>query len=184
MSRQAWLLVSLLVGCGGTDTTPAQESSEVAENASKAEVEVAGEVAAAEDGAKTEWDAFGTLSETGEVMSAAALLDDPAPHVGKTLAVEGRVADVCQKAGCWMVVTDGDRNMRVRMKDHGFAVAKDGTGRDCRVHGEVVEIEVDPATVAHFKSESAKPEEMPEAALPEDAKVTYELIASAVQLKR
>ena len=177
MLRLGGLCLALLVGCGGASTaTPAVDAPEPEPKAAPVD----------EGAAKADkgWDAFGDAAQQGESVTVAKLLDDPSSFVGKPLAVEGRVADVCQKAGCWMVVTDGARNMRVRMKDHGFSVAKDGAGRDCRVHGEVVEIAVDPETVAHFKSESAKPEVMPEAALAEDAKVTYELVASAVQLKR
>ena len=124
------------------------------------------------------------MRDDGEVVTAASVLAAPADFVGRPLSVEGRVADVCQKAGCWMVVTDGDKTMRVRMKDHAFSVAKDSTGKTCRVQGEVVALDVDPDTIAHFKGESAKPEVMPENDLPEDAKVTYELVASAVRMQQ
>jgi hypothetical protein len=130
------------------------------------------------------WDGFGGTLVADHIVTASTLLDDPKAFLGQTVVVEGRVADVCQKAGCWMVVTDGGRNMRVRMKEHGFSVAKDGTGRDCRVQGEVVALPVDPETVAHFKGEAARPEVMPESALPAGAEVTYELVASAVHLRR
>ena len=175
MVRLGMICLVGMMGCGGAATSMPDAPSGAVEGVDQGE---------APEAADPSWDAFGTVEQEGDVVAVAALLDDPASFVGKSLAVDGRVADVCQKAGCWMVVTDGARNMRVRMKDHAFSVAKDGAGRDCRVHGEVVALEVDPETVAHFESESAKPEVMPEAALPEDAKVTYELVASAVKLKR
>ena len=99
----------------------------------------------------------------------------------KTLVVEGRVADVCQKAGCWMVIEDQGRTMRITMKDHAFSVAKDGAGSDCQVHGTVIQKALDPETVAHLESESVNVEAMPEKKA-EDGQV-YEIVASGVRMR-
>jgi hypothetical protein len=133
---------------------------------------------------KAEWETYGTELGVSEVVQAKAVLDAPNDFVGKPLTVVGEVADVCQKAGCWMVVTDGDnRSMRVRMKDHGFAVAKDCTGAQARVQGEVIEKKIERKEVEHFASEAAKPDAAPDKDM-QEGEVTYELIASAVQIKR
>lgn len=129
------------------------------------------------------WSTYGADVTMSEVTPVATVLDTPDQFVGKTVLVEGQVADVCQKAGCWMVVSDGKRTMRMTMKDHAFSVAKDGTGATCRVEGQVVAKAVDPKTVAHFKGESARPDVAPEAERT-GAAMTYELVASGVQLKR
>lgn len=173
--RATVLSALFLAACG---TSPAPEAApNHAEAPAPAEAEVASAVV---DG----WETFGEPVSLTDVTLAKTLLDDPMAHVGDTLLVEGEVADVCQKAGCWMVVSDGARTMRVIMKDHAFSVAKDGTGATARIQGEVTAKGVDPETIAHYKSESAKPDAMPEANLPEGAEVTYELVASAVQLRR
>jgi hypothetical protein len=62
--------------------------------------------AAAETAAS--WQHYGAPFTSTEPIAAAALLSNPEPHVGKTVLVEGRVADVCSKKGCWMVVAAGD----------------------------------------------------------------------------
>ena len=49
-------------------------------------------------------------------------------NVGKTIAIRGTVAEVCQMEGCWMVLTDGRRSVRTTFKDHGFVVPKDLAG--------------------------------------------------------
>ncbi len=127
------------------------------------------------------WTQYGApLSESAPV-TAATLLDGPDAFVGQTIVVEGRVADVCSKQGCWMVIADGARTMRVRMKDHAFSVAKDGTGSDCRVEGKVVKMELDAETVAHFEGESRKPEAMPEKSA--TASYTYEIEATGVAMR-
>ena len=127
------------------------------------------------------WQAYGGDVATSEPVSAKTVLDSPDTYVDQAVLVEGEVADVCQKAGCWMVVTDGtQRTMRVRMKDHDFSVPKDCSGKTARITGTVVAKEIDPKDVAHFEGESAKPEVMPEKG---KTGTTYELIASAVQIQ-
>ena len=127
-----------------------------------------------------QWAKFGAPVDGKTVVPAETLLSDPKAYVGQNIVVSGRVADVCSKAGCWMVIAEGDSTMHIRMKDHAFSVAKDGAGSDCRVQGEVVEIQVDPDTVAHFASESRKPELMPENS---GKPVVYEMVASGVEFK-
>jgi len=129
-----------------------------------------------------DWANYGEVVGDGPGIAARDLLADPASFVGRSVVVEGRVADVCAKAGCWMVIAEGDKTMRVRMKDHAFSVAKDGAGSECRVSGEVVEVKVDPDTVAHYEGESRKPEVMPEKAA--TSGVTYEIVASGVAFRR
>ena len=158
--RTALLLVGLLAvggptGCGAEPAPPAVSA----------------------DG----WSTFGAPVTGRTEVPARELLAEPAAFVGKELVVTGRVADVCSKAGCWMVIAEGDQTMRVRMKDHGFSVAKDGAGSDCRVQGTVVAIEVDPETVAHFEGESRKPGLMPEKRA--EGGMVYELVASGVALR-
>ena len=124
---------------------------------------------------------FGAAFTTEQVLPVATLLADPASYVDRTLRIEGRVADVCQKAGCWMVLTDGERSVRILMKDHSFAVAKDAAGSIAQVEGVLTAKTVDPEEAAHFESESANREAIPEADA-EPGGLIYELIASAVAL--
>ncbi len=161
------LVVSaLLIGCGAN---------------SEPEVAAAPEVKAPEAAPAAGPEHFGAPFAVTESIQAAALLDDPAAQVGKTIKVEGRVADVCQKAGCWMVISDENRTMRVLMKDHEFSVAKDGTGAWATIEGTVVEKANDKAEAEHYASEAAKPELGPEATAGEKK---FELVATAVELKR
>jgi len=115
-------------------------------------------------------------------IKASDFLADPATHVDKTILVEGTVADVCQKKGCWMVLAEGDKSIRVLTKDHGFAVAMDSTGQTCRIEGVVKAKEIKADEVAHFESESANKDLIPEKKV--KGKMTYELVASSVQILR
>jgi hypothetical protein len=168
------ILVALLsfVACG-TPETPVVASPAVEGAAAPAAAPAA---AAGEEH-------FGTPFTQTASVKAKDLLADPKAKVGQTVLVEGRVSDVCQKAGCWMVITDDASNgamMRVRMKDHGFSVAKDASGTMARVEGVVVEKPADAEEAAHFKSEAAKPEVQPEVA----GQSTFEIEAVAVSIQR
>ena len=117
-----------------------------------------------------------TLEKT---MPAKELLQDPDKYVGQTIRIEGTVSDVCQKMGCWMVISEEDKHMRITTKSHKFFVAKDGAGNRCHVEGEVIARELDPARTAHFESETSKDAPMPEKQAKDNK--TYEIVASSIQ---
>ena len=125
---------------------------------------------------------FGEAFTVEAVTPAADLLGDPASWVDKTVRVEGKVTDVCQKAGCWLVITDDTNHMRVRTKDHGFAVDKSGAGTTSQIEGLVVALPLNPEDVAHFVSESSEDAVIPEHKATGD--FTYEIVATAVELRR
>lgn len=132
----------------------------------------------AEDG----WTHFGNpFTVTEAPVTSIDLLADPAKYAGATIMVEGRVADVCQKAGCWLVMAEDDKSIRIRTKAHKFLVAKDGTGKVAKVEGIVRSHTVDPKRVAHYESESVNKEIIPEKQA--GTEVVYEFVATGVAFK-
>jgi len=122
---------------------------------------------------------FGAAFTLTESATVGSVLSDPDGHKGKKVRVAGEVTQVCQKAGCWMVLRDaGGETMRITTKDHGYGVNKQAAGRTAHVEGEVSVKAVDPERVAHFKSETDSKE------APEDGKsVTVEIDAAAVLIE-
>ncbi len=51
------------------------------------------------------------------------------------IKVKGKVSAVCQKKGCWMIITDGDKEIKVVFKDYSFFVPKDIAGYEVIVEG-------------------------------------------------
>jgi hypothetical protein len=156
-----WLFALTLVACssGSPETTPAVAEPVAASGASH----------------------FGAPFALASGIAAAELLADPSARVGQVVRVEGEVADVCQKAGCWMVLTDGTKNLRVIMKDHAFSVDKDAARTRAVVEGTVVEKANDPEEAKHYAEESARPEVAPEANAGERK---FELVATGVEIIR
>jgi hypothetical protein len=71
---------------------------------------------------------YGEPMPEGEAVAIAAAAADPAAHVGKPAKFSGRITEVCQKKGCWVVLEQDGQSARVMAKDHGFEVPKDSTG--------------------------------------------------------
>ena len=127
------------------------------------------------------WRTYGAPFQLAEAtLTASALLDSPAQYVGQRVRVTGDVADVCQKKGCWMVVADGERTMRVNMLDHAFGVDRQSTSGQADIEGIVTQRAVDPEHAAHLASEANHPEKMPETG----KDVVFEIEAHSVRVRR
>ena len=115
-----------------------------------------------------------------EALDANALLAEPGAYVNQSVRVHGRLADVCQKAGCWMVLADQEgRSMRVTT-GHEFFIDRDTIGDDADIEGKIERKEVEAETVEHFKSEASSPDSI----IPEEGKThTYELVATTVAIR-
>jgi hypothetical protein len=92
-----------------------------------------------------------TLEETTPLRE---VVSRPELHVGRTLLVKGRIRDVCQKKGCWMVLTDGESLMRIRFADYAFFVPKDSSGKDAYVEGRAAVEEISEKEARHYEAEA------------------------------
>lgn len=55
-----------------------------------------------------------------------------------TMLVEAKVDKVCKQKGCWMVLSDGEHNIRVTFKDYGFFVSEKLIGKSVKAQGVFV----------------------------------------------
>ena len=161
-----------------------QESEQKAQNPEPKSEEKTQDASAKKSPAETKKEAikaqdFGAPFAIEEVTKAKAVFDNPDGFVGKKVRVEGSVSDVCQKMGCWMVISEGEKSMRITTKDHKFFVAKDGAGSKCHIEGEVIARELDPERTAHFESESSKDAPIPEKEAKDNK--TYEIVATSIR---
>lgn len=74
-------------------------------------------------------------------------------HAGKPARFSGRIAQVCQTKGCWMVLEDNGRIARVMFGDHAFQIPKDSTG-PAEVHGVLSRRQLTPEQVKHLEEDS------------------------------
>ncbi len=81
---------------------------------------------------------------------------DPAAHADKVAAYSGEITQVCQKKGCWLVLSGKDGQFaRVAMHDHAFSVPKDARG-PAVVYGTLAEKVFSEAEIEHLKKDGAK----------------------------
>ncbi len=70
--------------------------------------------------------------------------------------VDGQIREVCQKKGCWMVVGDGDTEIRVTFKDYGFFIPKNAAGKGVRVKGMLKITTLSEEDARHFAEDAGK----------------------------
>lgn len=106
----------------------------------------------------TSVDADGTTY--GEPMPAAEAVDidvaaaDVGRYAGAPRAITGRITEVCQKQGCWLVLSGDNALARVFMHEHSFAVPKDAQGAAV-VFGTLSEKDNSAAFVEHLVADGA-----------------------------
>lgn len=72
------------------------------------------------------------------------------------LSVRAMVKEVCQKKGCWMILTDGKSSVRVTFKDYGFFVPKDLAGHLVVVEGVLSEEVLTEDEARHYAEDAGK----------------------------
>ena len=70
--------------------------------------------------------------------------------------VRGRIADVCQRKGCWVILQEGEDRARVRFADYGFFLPTDSSGREALVEGLLTVKTISAGTAQHYDEESTE----------------------------
>ena len=122
---------------------------------------------------------YGVPFTINDSIPAADLLADPSKYVGQTVRVAGKVSDICQKKGCWLILSAEDKHMRVMTKGHGFFVDMDKVGFNGHIEGKVIARELNPKRTEHFASEASSGAPIPEKSA---TKISYEMVASSIRL--
>lgn len=122
---------------------------------------------------------YGKSLSLTEIVSAKTFLADPSKYTDKEIRVSGKVTQICQKAGCWLVIAEGEKSMRITTKDHAFLVKKDASGVDCEVEGVVRQEKKQPEKIAHYAGETEKGKVIPENQVEGDS--IFTMVASGVR---
>lgn len=99
---------------------------------------MAGSVAASQD-----WFGQSPESEVAPVGVAEVLADSDA-LMDQPLTITGRMTDVCTRRGCWAVFEDNGDMLRVKVRDHNFAIPSELRG-PAVAHGVLSKVEISPA---------------------------------------
>ena len=76
-------------------------------------------------------------------VTIATLVSHAGDYVGKTVQVKGRITEVCQMMGCWMMLTNDDgQKVRIKVNDGDIVFPKDAAGRQAVAEGTFARIEL------------------------------------------
>jgi hypothetical protein len=117
------------------------------------------------------------LDADARPTSLAALLDNPDEYVDTAVRVEARISQVCQKKGCFMIATAGDKAVRISFRDYAFFVPTDTGGKTVTLTGTVIERELSEKQAAHFRDDAGGSDTI-------QAGRVYEIVADAVSIPR
>lgn len=123
--------------------------------------------------------AFGAPVTLTEATPLERVLAEPRAFEGKQVRVDATIADVCRKKGCWMVLGEGERTVRVKFKDYAFFVPRDASGRRVIVQGEVKAEEISEEVARHYAEEGGEPERAAEIHGPQQV---VSLVATGVEV--
>ena len=78
-----------------------------------------------------------------QAVPVGELLSKPGQYAGKIVQVKGKIAAVCQMAGCWMMLADGSGNsIRIKVDDGAIVFPKDSAGKTAIAEGKFVKIDL------------------------------------------
>lgn len=96
---------------------------------------------------------YGKPFPAGESVPVSEALADFDGHAGVAQRFSGRITEVCQTKGCWLMLEDNGQAARVMFGKHDFFIPKDTTGTAI-VHGVLERKELTPEQVEHFTGDS------------------------------
>ncbi len=113
-----------------------------------------------------------------EIHPLDTIVAKPSDYFERTLLVEAKVNEVCQKAGCWMQVEDANGKTALVRWETGcggkYAFPKDTAGERILIQGSFYPKEISPEDAEHMRQEAGGKLEVPEKG--------FEFNASAVVL--
>jgi hypothetical protein len=98
---------------------------------------------------------YGAVMPEGAATPIATALANSDQYTGKAQKFSGRVAKVCQKKGCWMVLADGETSARVMFGRDDFFIPTDTTG-SAVVYGTLAVKTLSEATAKHMAKDAGQ----------------------------
>jgi hypothetical protein len=97
---------------------------------------------------------FGAGITLSEVSDFGDVVSDPAKYSDAPVLVRGTISDVCQRKGCWLVLSEGAHRVQIRFADYAFFVPKDSRGKQAYVEGRVKAETLSEEEARHYAAES------------------------------
>jgi len=93
---------------------------------------------------------FGKPLKLKQPVAIATLLEKPGQYVGKTVQVKGKITEVCQMMGCWMMISDdAGKAVKIKVKDGEIVFPKDSAGKTAVAEGKFAKVSAAAAKEGH-----------------------------------
>jgi hypothetical protein len=96
---------------------------------------------------------------------------------GQEVATKGVIKQVCQKKGCFFMLSAGDKDIRITFKDYKFFIPKDAAGSKVQLTGVFKVKELSEDQAKHYAEDAG--------ADPDDMKMSgkeYNIVAGSVKI--
>lgn len=79
-----------------------------------------------------------------ESITVDKLMGSPDKYVNKTVQVKGKITEVCQQMGCWMMLVDADgaKAVRIKVNDGEIEFPKNASGKIAVAEGKFTKKEL------------------------------------------
>ena len=111
------------------------------------------------------------MPASGAVVTLTDAIANPAEKQQK---ISGTITEVCQKKGCFMVLTNNQQHARITFKDYGFVVPKDSAGREALVYGVLNAVTLSAERANHYEADAGREGTYT------DSVTEYSIVASSV----
>jgi hypothetical protein len=96
---------------------------------------------------------FGKPLSIKKSLSLQEAIQQPAKYQNQKVLLEGKISDVCQMKGCWLMLSDGERAIRIKFEGYSFFVPKDSRGKRARAEGRLVQETLSEDIARHYAAE-------------------------------
>lgn len=98
---------------------------------------------------------YGAAMPKGKAVDIAVAAKNLKAYASKPAKFKGRITQVCQMQGCWLMIESNGTAARVKTNDL-FFVPKDSKG-EAIVFGEIKQVEMKPEMAKHLAEDAGKP---------------------------
>lgn len=119
---------------------------------------------------------YGEKMPAGKAIDISTASQNLETYSGKPAKFKGRITQVCQKEGCWLIMESNAQAARIKTKDHAFVIPKDSKG-EVIVFGELKRVELKPEMARHLAEDAGEP------ASETVARSELQIIASSIFIK-
>jgi uncharacterized protein DUF4920 len=122
---------------------------------------------------------FGKPLSIKKAVSLQEALQQPAKYQNQKVLLEGKISDVCQMKGCWLMLSDGERAIRIKFQGYSFFVPKNSRGKKARAEGRLIQETLSEDMARHYAGEQSTKSDPSEIKGPQRV-VTFEATGVAI----